>query len=196
RSNAAWRTTSSGCIQLKNDRSVRPEPTASPARTQPYQKNFVGRLISGGRLLCTGQLRAVRSRTSRCGEFAGSGIWTSEGSATIRRGASFDIFFFTSTVMPFRLTPSSSAFIPMVVLIQVPSAVATRSVGENASPLPLLSVGASVATFACEGPWVASQWRSPVYLIEMLTISKYLPLICHVERGRDISRYFRIAAPM
>src|SRR5436853_293525 len=91
--------------------------------------------------------------------------------------------------MPFRFTPSSSAFIPMVVLMQVPSAVATKSVGENASPLPLLSVGASVASFACEGPWVASQWRSPVYLIEILTMQKYLPLICHVERSRDIFKY-------
>src|SRR6267143_5328300 len=89
----------------------------------------------------------------------------------MRRGASFDISFFTSTVIPFRFTPSSSAFSPMVVLMQVPSAVATRSVGENASPFPLLSVGASVASLACDGPWVASQWRSPVYLIEMLTMN-------------------------
>src|SRR5229473_3238043 len=84
---------------------------------------------------------------------------------------------FVPNQLPVRLGLSlprkiSSAFIPMVVLIQVPSAVATRSVGENASPLPLLSVGASVATFACEGPWVASQWRSPVYLIEMLTMKQ------------------------
>ena len=33
----------------------------------PSQKNFVGRRISGGRLLCTGQLSAVCSSTSRCG---------------------------------------------------------------------------------------------------------------------------------
>ena len=33
--------------------------------------------------------------------------------------------------------------------MQVPSAVATRSVGEKDSPLPLLSVGASVAILAC-----------------------------------------------
>src|SRR5437016_2399772 len=60
----------------------------------------------------------------------------------------------------------------MVVLMQEPRAVATRSVGENSSPLPLLSVGASVAIFDCEGPWTASQWSSPVYLIEILTITK------------------------
>jgi len=78
----------------------------------------------------------------------------------------------------------------MVVLMQVPSAVATRSVGENASPLPLLSIGASVASFACEGPWVASQCKLPVYSISTLTMSEYLPLIYHVERSRDISKYF------
>ena len=70
----------------------------------------------------------------------------------IRRGASFDISFCTDTVIPQRSIPSSSALIPMVVLMQVPSAVATRSVGENASPLPLLSAGASVAIFDCDGP--------------------------------------------
>ena len=70
----------------------------------------------------------------------------------MRRGASFDISFFTDTVIPLKSTPSSSALIPMVVLMQVARAVATRSVGENASPLPLLSVGASVAIFAFDGP--------------------------------------------
>src|SRR5438046_2535529 len=140
---------------------------------QPSQKNFVGRLISSGRLLCTGQLSAVCSSTSRCGEFGGSGIRTSEGSATIRRGASFDISFFTSTVIPFRFTPSDSALIPMVVLMQVPSAVATRSVGENASPLPLLSAGASVGIFDLDGPCVASQCKLPVYSISTLTMPNY-----------------------
>src|SRR4029077_3673775 len=91
--------------------------------------------------------------------------------------------------MPRRSTPSSSAFIPMVVLMQVPRAVATRSVGENASPLPLLSAGASVASFACDGPCVASQWRSPVYLIEILTMADYPARttasqhLCHPERS-------------
>jgi len=47
--------------------SVRDDKSAFP-------KKFVGRLISGGRLLCTGQLSAVCSSTSRCGEFGGSGI--------------------------------------------------------------------------------------------------------------------------
>ena len=50
--------------------------------------------------------------------------------------------------MPRRSTPRSSALIPIVVLMHVARAVATRSVGENASPLPLLSLGASVEIFA------------------------------------------------
>src|SRR5213083_2391197 len=97
---------------------------------------------------------------------------TSEGSATIRRGASFDISFCTDTVMPRRSTPRSSALIPIVVLMHVPRAVATRSVGENVSPFPLLSLGASVAIFDCDGPCVASQCKSPVYLTETSTMQK------------------------
>src|SRR6188768_3301442 len=97
---------------------------------------------------------------------------TSDGSATILRGASLDISFCTDTVIPRRSTPSSCALIPIVVLMHVARAVATRSVGENASPLPLLSVGASVESFACEGPCVASQCKSPVYLTETWTMQK------------------------
>src|SRR5438034_9116883 len=101
----------------------------------------------------------------------------------MRRGASLDISFCTDTVMPRRSTPSSSAFMPMIVLMHVPSAVATRSVGENDSPLPLLSVGASVASFDLEGPCVASQCKSPVYLISTLTMLNYATrsLFCHVR---------------
>src|SRR5438046_9941689 len=90
----------------------------------------------------------------------------------MRRGASFDISFFTDTIIPRRSIPSSCALIPIVVLIHVPRAVATRSVGENASPLPLLSVGASVAIFDFDGPCTASQCKLPVYLIDTLTITK------------------------
>src|SRR5207249_3115096 len=89
----------------------------------------------------------------------------------MRLGASFDISFCTETVMPRKSTPSSCALIPMVVVMHVASAVATRSVGENAWPLPLLSVGASVEISDCDGPCVASQCKSPVYLTETLTIS-------------------------
>src|ERR1044071_5334313 len=97
---------------------------------------------------------------------------TSEGKATILRGASFDISFCTETVIPRRSTPRSSALIPIVVLMHVARAVATKSVGENASPLPLLSLGASVEILACEGPCVASQCKSPVYFTETWTMQK------------------------
>src|SRR3977135_3726222 len=139
-------------------------------RPYPSQKNFVGRSISGGRLLCTGQLSAALSSNARCGVLAGSGMGTSEGSPMMRRGASFDISLLTFTVIPFTSSPCSWAAIARIVLMQVPSAVATRSVGEKDSPLPLLSVGASVAILACDGPWTASQCRSPVYWMEMLII--------------------------
>src|SRR6266404_6892256 len=99
-------------------------------------------------------------------------MWTSDGSAVIRLGASFDISFCTDTVIPRRSTPRSSALIPIVVLMHVARAVATRSVGEKASPLPLLSLGASVEIFACEGPCVASQCNSPVYLTKTWTMRK------------------------
>src|SRR5437867_1726212 len=57
--------------------------------------------------------------------------------------------------------------------MHVPSAVATKSVGEKASPLPLLSVGASVPIFDRDGPWVASQCKLPVYSISTLTMPNY-----------------------
>ena len=81
------------------------------------------------------QDRAVRriSAARKCG--------LPDGSAMIRRGASFDISFCTETFMPRRSTPSSSAFIPMVVLMQVPRAVATRSVGENVFPFTFVVRG-------------------------------------------------------
>jgi len=65
----------------------------------------------------------------------------------------------------------------MVVLIHVPKAVATKSVGENAAPFPLLSAGASVGIFDFEGPWVASQCKLPVYFTEIFTITDYRPIV-------------------
>src|SRR5690349_24533933 len=87
--------------------------------------------------------------------------------------------------MPRRFTPRSSALIPMVVLMHVARAVATRSVGEKASPLPLLSLGASVEIFDCDGPCVASQCKSPVYLTETSTMLNYAThcTLCHVEQS-------------
>ena len=57
--------------------------------------------------------------------------------------------------------PCVCAAMPMMVIIQLPSAVATRSVGEKASPLPWLSVGASVRIFVPDWTWVASVRRPP-----------------------------------
>jgi hypothetical protein len=61
--------------------------------------------------------------------------------------------------------PMSIAFrwatIPMVVSMHVPRAVATRSVGEKASPFPMLSFGASVSCFSPDGPWIAEQRSDP-----------------------------------
>ena len=50
---------------------------------------------------------------------------------TIRRGGSFDISFCTETLIPRRSTPSSCALIPMVVLMQVASAVANEIGGRK-----------------------------------------------------------------
>src|SRR5258705_2164984 len=117
-------------------------------------------------------------------------MWTSEGSATIRLGASFDISFCPDTVIPRRSTPRSSALIPIVVLMHVARAVATRSVGEKVSPLPLLSLGASVEIFACEGPCVASQCKSPVYLTETSTMRNNATALsfCHIRLNRSYDR--------
>src|SRR3954447_6000977 len=108
----------------------------------------------------------------------------------MRRGGSFDISFCTDTVMPRRSTPRSSALIPMVVLMHVARAVAMRSVGEKASPFPLLSLGASVEIFACEGPCVASQCNSPVYLTETSTMRNNVTTLdlCHIRLNPSYAR--------
>ena len=54
------------------------------------------------------------------------------------------IIFSISAVVPLILRWFLFATIPIIVNMQEASAVATRSVGENASPFPWLSIGASV----------------------------------------------------
>jgi hypothetical protein len=54
-------------------------------------------------------------------------------------------------------------------MMQEASEVAVRSVGENDSPLPWLSTGASVCRTVPEGPCVALTRRSPRYSQEILT---------------------------
>ena len=58
----------------------------------------------------------------------------------------------TVTVAADRSIPWRSATMPMIVSMQEPSAVATRSVGENDSPRPWLSTGASVCRTVLDGP--------------------------------------------
>lgn len=83
------------------------------------------------------------------------------GSLLILRGRSSDMCFSTFRVSPSKEIPFLSATIPIMVAIQFPSAVATKSVGENVSPLPLLSTGASVDRALPDGSCVASQRNSP-----------------------------------
>ena len=49
------------------------------------------------------------------------------------------------------LMKSNASHIELVIMAQLASAVAQRSVGEKPSPLPLLSTGASVESVAPEG---------------------------------------------
>ena len=53
--------------------------------------------------------------------------------------------------------PFRCATIPITVMVQEPSAAAIMSVGEKDSPLPSLSLGASVDTVAPEGRCFTSQ---------------------------------------
>jgi hypothetical protein len=50
-----------------------------------------------------------------------------------------------------------------MVNMQLPKAVATKSVGENRAPFPLLSTGASVSMIVPDFKWVAEVLKSPLY---------------------------------
>lgn len=89
------------------------------------------------------------------------GMWMVTGRRAILRGVSSDMCFSTFKVMPFSEISFLSATIPMIVAIQLPNAVATRSVGENVSPFPLLSMGASVESVESDGSCVELQRSSP-----------------------------------
>jgi hypothetical protein len=56
-----------------------------------------------------------------------------------------DMIFVIEHFAPMISMPSLRVLIAMVVSMHVPSATASKSVGEKASPLPWLSVGASVS---------------------------------------------------
>ena len=79
----------------------------------------------------------------------------------ILRGRAGVMFFSTRAVQPSRAHPWRLATIPMIVRMQVLRDVATRSVGEKRSPLPWLSMGASVSRRVPEGPWLAWQRSCP-----------------------------------
>ena len=82
-------------------------------------------------------------------------------SAAILRGVSVLISFVASIVIPSKAMECLLPAIPIIVAIHVASAVATKSVGEKDSPFPSLSTGASVPSFAPEGPWTAEQCNCP-----------------------------------
>lgn len=63
---------------------------------------------------------------------------------------------------------------PIIVTMQMPSEVAARSVGENASPLPLLSTGASVINDCPDFKCVTSSLRSPMYLKDDVLAIEYI----------------------
>ncbi len=56
--------------------------------------------------------------------------------------------------------------------------------------LSLLSVGASVAILDCDGPCVESQCRSPVYLMEILTMTNYEARFAAVQSGGCPNLFF------
>ena len=82
-------------------------------------------------------------------------------SRAMRRGGVALISLVVTADMPSSFRPCFWAAMPMMVSTQADSAVATRSVGEKDSPLPWLSVGASVISVVPLGPWVALQRRLP-----------------------------------
>ena len=116
--------------------------------------------MSGCKDFATGQFRAVFSiidfvlESVDCENF----IFTSI--STILLGLS-PIIFFTDEVVFVKSYLICLETIPITVKIQDDKDEATKSVGEKASPLPLLSVGASVTIFSLEDVWTDSVLRFP-----------------------------------
>ena len=90
-----------------------------------------------------------------------AGMWIATSSLAMRRGGWAVMCFSTSMRIPRKSRPRPRAWMPRIVWMHAASAVATRSVGENDSPLPWLSTGASVMSSTPEGPCVARTRRSP-----------------------------------
>ena len=80
-----------------------------------------------------------------------------------RASSATNVVFSNSAVAPSIFISIISALMPIIVSIQDASAVATKSVGEKASPFPLLSIGASVIILFPDLIWIASVLRAPLY---------------------------------
>src|SRR5690554_6377534 len=99
--------------------------------------------IYGCRLCNTGQVLPVFSRIFLDRSSIPAGNVTTTSIFEIRLGLAA-IVFTTIAVVPSIFTFRSFAFMPITVILLFAKSVASLSVEENASPLPWLSVGASV----------------------------------------------------
>ena len=133
---------------------VREVAAATPDRQTPPVSSR-----SGCRLCLTGQALAAASNLARSAadNALPLGKTSRVFSEPMRRTGSAVISLITWIWRPSMLRLFRCATSPMTVAMQVPSAVATRSVGEKAAPLPPLSTGASVVRVCRDGPWVAAQ---------------------------------------
>jgi len=122
--------------------------------------------MSAFRLSKTGQVIADLSKIVRCfsSAVASSGNFIKTFISPILLGL-VTIILVISTLVPSRFIFISLALIPIIVNMQVPKAVATKSVGENLSPLPWLSTGASVSITVSLCKCVATVLKFPSYII-------------------------------
>src|SRR5258706_13238145 len=96
---------------------------------------------------------------------------TVTGRRPMRRIGVVTISLVTLAVAPVMSRLLRWATIPLGVRMQVASAVATKSVGEKASPLPMLSFGASGVRVPPLGPWGAVGGSGPVWTGVVSTIA-------------------------
>ena len=167
------------CIAMKSSRIGRSLLcfflTWSGSNVYQIQMNFM--VIAPSRLRFTGQLSTILWSNWSCCLLISGGMVIRSFSVSILRGPSLVIIFSTSTDAPSISQPLCRAVMPITVRTQVPRAVAIRSVGEKASPLPSWSIGASVVRRSPEGTWLASQRRFPMYEQLILVIWRRSELI-------------------
>ena len=116
--------------------------------------------MSGCKDFATGQFRAVFSIivfVLESADFENS-IFTTI--STILLGLS-PIIFFTEDLVFVNSYFIFLETIPITVKMQDDNDEATKSVGEKASPFPLLSTGASVTILSLEDTWIDSVLRFP-----------------------------------